>query len=646
MAQSNVSNQRDARGVWISISLILGCVSFWTLFAGKDAGWDLVNHHVYLPFSLLSGRFVTDLFAAGPQSYQNPAGYLPFYLLARTEIPAWTVGLGLALSQSALIVWGLNLIGRELFAKESASLEWRAYALALGFASPIFLYVVGTSSTDALCAGLVIAPLALALTKSPGRLASTLCGAALGLAMAIKPTSVIFAIPIVALIGSRLWARQWTPFVALTFFAAAVALLVGIGGPWAWWLWRQFGNPVFPLFNQFFQSPYAPTGAAAAIRFLPQTGTDWITRVWDVAQFRPFTMVEGFMPDPRPLVAAVLIAVGGAVATQRNGWRMWRRPETWLRVDVQLVLVLLAVYLLWMATSGNARYAIALFILVGPVLARSIYAVWPSRRPGIVPWIVAAVPLMVYVSDGERRTFAVPWDSQPYLSARVPATLVDQPFLHLSVGLNSYASLAPFLHQGGALANLTGQLSLPQDGPLGHRLQDLLGQWKGRTRILFALPVALDSPKVDKILAAESWALTRRMGLRIEPRGCEGIRLFAKTTTEASDGHLLLSCPLTADHQSDPKLAEDLLRSGRVFAAIESQCPRVFGPSPMVSDFGPDAAWRHYMNSDARIYVSPTKGVILTHFRALNPVALGSIDHVISNGGQDACAAWKQLWKS
>lgn len=641
------SNRATLAHEWaLTTVVVLVLVSAWTLFAGKDAGWDLFNHHVYLPFSLLSGRFTTDLFAAGPQSYQNPAGYLPFYLLARTKLPGWLVGLGLAILQTALIGWALQRMSHTLLGTEPQQQKWRLLAQALAFVSPIFLYVVGTSSTDALCAGLVLVPLALALAqdRSPGPTAALLGGAALGLAVAIKPTSAIYAVPIVVVVVTRLLARQWRLTAALAFGAASATTFAVVGGLWAWWLWSRFGNPVFPLFNHLFQSPFAPSGVTVATRFLPQTTLDWFTRIWEIAQFKPFTMVEGFMPDPRPLLACLAVVLAGLAATRRSGWRIWSQRDTWLRADVQLVLVLVVAYALWMATSGNARYAIAFFMLVGIVLVRAVQSVWSGRLSALLLWVLAALQLGVNVTDSETRTYPTPWDSSPYLSAQVPPVLVDQPYLHLSVGLNSYAFVAPFLHHGGALVNLTGQLSLPSEGPLGNRLQETLSRWEGRTRLLFAPPVAPNSPKLREVLAAESWALTRRLGLRIELAGCEQIRLLPKATSFGPAGLLLLSCPASPERRDDPQLAVDLARSGRVFAAIESTCPRIFGPSPMISDFGPDAVWRHYMNSDARIYISPTKGVILSHFRALNPVTLGSIDHVISNGGQDACEAWKQLW--
>ncbi len=40
----------------------------WTVLAGKDVNWDLLNYHYYLPFELLAGRFEQDFFAASAQS--------------------------------------------------------------------------------------------------------------------------------------------------------------------------------------------------------------------------------------------------------------------------------------------------------------------------------------------------------------------------------------------------------------------------------------------------------------------------------------------------------------------------------------------------------------------------------------------------
>ena len=54
----------------------------WTVVAGKDVNWDLLNYHYYLPLrAAATGASQQDFFAASAQSYLNPVGYLPFYLM-------------------------------------------------------------------------------------------------------------------------------------------------------------------------------------------------------------------------------------------------------------------------------------------------------------------------------------------------------------------------------------------------------------------------------------------------------------------------------------------------------------------------------------------------------------------------------------
>ena len=54
-----------------------------------------------------------------------------------------------------------------------------------------------------------------------------------------------------------MWALAWTDMDPDQFpkneVAKAAGFLLGLG-PFAWELWRAFGNPVFPFLNQVFQS--------------------------------------------------------------------------------------------------------------------------------------------------------------------------------------------------------------------------------------------------------------------------------------------------------------------------------------------------------------------------------------------------------
>ncbi len=66
---------------WLVFGLPAIVCAAWALRAGKDLNWDLLNYHYYAPYQLLAGRLEQDFFAASAQSYLNPLGYLPFYLM-------------------------------------------------------------------------------------------------------------------------------------------------------------------------------------------------------------------------------------------------------------------------------------------------------------------------------------------------------------------------------------------------------------------------------------------------------------------------------------------------------------------------------------------------------------------------------------
>ena len=72
----------------------------WTVFAGKDLNWDLLNYHYYLPFGLLAGRLQQDFFAASGQSYLNPLGYVPFYLMVSSGWHSVAASIALAVAHS------------------------------------------------------------------------------------------------------------------------------------------------------------------------------------------------------------------------------------------------------------------------------------------------------------------------------------------------------------------------------------------------------------------------------------------------------------------------------------------------------------------------------------------------------------------
>lgn len=630
------------------LAILLGVLGtwVWVMLAGRDVSWDVINHHLYLPFSLLTGRFREDFFAAGPQSYQNPLGFLPFYWLVQAGGPNWLVGTALALLHG-LVFWPLHRLTVAVWGESPGQRWWRLMALAFAAVTPVFLLLAGTSSVDALSSLLVLSALTLVITTrgSSGPAAArsstafiAVSGVLMGLAFAVKPVNAVFVLGLAGVLALR-WAAGQAHWRDLAVWAvASLAGMLLFMGPWSWWLWQSFGNPLFPLFNQWFGSPYAPQHAVSAGRFLPTSATDWLLRPWVLAQFRAYGSTEALTPDIRPLIASLLVAPASFVV-----WHSHKRSARELasRADAQLLFFCAITYVLWMATSGNARYAVPGFLLVGLLLVRTVQVVLPATVARIGLGLALAIQAIHYGADGDHRFSALPWDRTPYMPVVVPQRLVEQPFLHLSIGLQSFASLAPNLHREGALINLIGQMSLPVDGPSGKALAERLHRWEGRTRVLFSPPgLSTSVSELSTRAKTNSDRMVARYGLRIDFDDCLEVQLDLQKSSEVKAPPILSCAALPA---AAPPPTEEELLAERVFEQLESACPRIFGPPPMVTDIKGGLPQRVYVNTDTKVEVSASDGVFVSHHRTLNILRLGSAEEVAAGIGDDPCTAWRRL---
>jgi hypothetical protein len=619
----------------------------WAMAVGKDVSWDVVNHHLYLPFSWITGRYRTDLFGAGGQAYQNPLGYFPFYAMVRMGLPAWTIGVILS-AVHALVVWPLDRIARLFWPTEGEQDFWcRVLALALCCIAPIFLMHEGSTSIDPFASLMIV--WALALTLESGSTAAAhagnnrraaLAGALVGLASAIKLSNAVLAVALCAL-----WLMKWllgqVDFRRLAAVAAGLLVAFAAGaGWWMAWLWQDFGNPIFPLFNNVFHSPYAPQQAITALRFVPTTLWGMVARLGEMAEFSNFVAFELIMPDFRPVIAAGVAVLAAIVLAARGGWRNAFKRLTWSTPGVQIAVFVALSYVLWLRSSGNARYAIALFVILGIPLVRATQRALPFSATKILLLTLLILQGASYGFQSPHRFSGAPWDAGPYLDYQVPRRLREEPYLHLAVGTQSNAALALFLAPGGALSNPIGNFPISPDGPLGERFQALLKQWHGRTRVLFVAPSAIDPADIQHVQQAAG-ALLYRLGLDIDWSDCESIKLLAARYEDrawaTNDGlrpdreRDLRSCGVIYRTDRDQAADEQLVAANKVFAIMEAACPGLFSPTPFASEHNTGTWQRRYLNTEAELTVSVREGVTMAHFRMMRPTYFGSIDDVLNH---------------
>jgi hypothetical protein len=588
----------------------------WTVFAGKDLNWDLLNYHYYAPFQLLEGRLQQDFFAASAQGYLNPLGYLPFYLLASGAHSVLASAL-LALLHSVAIAL-LYFTAWRLFAHLEPRRRTGAaiLAAALGAASGVFWTMVGTSFLDVLLLPLVLGGVLLLIDARRFMAA----GALFGIAAALKYSNALFAVAALPLV----LAAGWRPLLA--YAAGGAAALALFAGPWLVLMWREFGNPVFPLFNAWFQSPHALAINQVGNRFTPADLTALLAFPFRMVALDRSLYAETFAPDLRP-AALVLAALAVALLARR-------RPAAALAApDWRLIVFAGLAWLLWLLSSGNARYGLAVLMLAGVLLARLTERAFGLRAAAATLGALLAVQLaMLALASPARWFIAEPW-SRHWLPYVAPARALEAPALYLTLETLPMAAVAPFVHPASSFVNFRGQHSVPPDAP---RLAALLERHRGRERALGRTLEPVGGAPAPAALRDYDRTL-ERIGFHIDPSDCftiewrrddaDALSRLANAlsgTAPASETLSLASCGLRRVPR-DPESAAAERRAGAIFDRAEKACPALFrGQTAVTEPFGVKGWSRNYPGLDARL---ETVGdlLVLNRYRAGRLLALGRL---------------------
>ncbi|HEX8284691.1 MAG TPA: hypothetical protein VF588_15105 [Pyrinomonadaceae bacterium] len=404
--------ERAGREFWL---VVLPPLVFFFLLRlpFPDASYDVLNYRMLHAERSLRGT----LYAAG-DFFPTPAPYNP---APDTVTGLFRLALGYRLG-TVVNLLALALAARvvdKLLRPFVAGAWARAACVLLVVLAEHLLFEVNNYMVDLLALPLLLEATWLALgadeaeTLHTRRTIFVHAALLLGLASALKLTNAAAVLAVVllcaykALAGPRrLKLRELPATVALCFAAFAAPLV-----PFAVYLWRLTGNPLFPLANGLFKSPFWPTGGGWDDRWGPH-GL-WETLVWPVlAFFEPARHSELAVYSGRVTLGFVVALCGLALA-RRDG-----------RVRV-LCLVLLTGCLAWGAGGmGYSRYGLYLELLSGVVVVAVAARLFKTKswRTATAALFVAALcaqaaAACVYAARYEwsmRPTALSDWDSYRY----------------------------------------------------------------------------------------------------------------------------------------------------------------------------------------------------------------------------------------
>lgn len=429
--------------VLISAPLLTGLLA---LFLGQDANWDLRNYHWYNAYALVNGRLGFDLLPAQLPSFYNPALDVPFFLLA-SHLPARVAVFVLAMVQ------GLNFIllfllshAALIIARPRQKVLVCTLLAALGLTGAGGIAQIGTTFYDNIVSLGVL--LSLLLTVGlyhrllqagwPRALGlALLCGLPAGLMMGLKLPAVIFCVGLCGALlctAGPLRRRVWIAF------GFGLGVLLGLAlslGPWAWYLYSQYGSPLFPYFNHVFQSPLAPLASARDTTFLPETWQERLLFPY-IFSHNPFSVGEIAWHDLRLAAWYFLLPACLALRWIFPRFQDLTAPLTAPLASRYLLWTAAWSYLVWLFLFAIYRYLLSLEMLA-PLLIVITLGLLPLRIP--VRAALATLVLGVIVATLQPGT----WGRKAQWRERMVS--IDRPALTASTNLMILmAGFEPYAH--------------------------------------------------------------------------------------------------------------------------------------------------------------------------------------------------------
>lgn len=387
----------DMKATTLAICLLLGAML--SIAMGQDISWDIKNYHLYNAWAFLHNRQQVDIAAAGLQTYFNPLPDLPYFYLATGPLknsPRLLAGIqGLWFGGLLFVIVG---IASRFAILQGRTPDWTDLCAALvGATGTMAVSQAGATSNEVPLAMLtllgvyLLMPLfSLERTPRPFR-RSTLAGLVCGLAVGLKPTAIVYvpamAIALVLALGIR-HRLSWQALAC--YLAAAMTAFLATYGPWAWHLYQTTGNPTFPLFNHWFESPLTTASSLADHRFRPRDSLQWLFYPFYWVKKQHYLVTEVPFADPRyalAMVALVTLAIARWIRPRDS------RPDHASRF---LILFTVAGYVAWLVLFSILRYAVSLEALTGVIMFHAMRT-WTSAGSSSRKFVVRTALLLAVI---------------------------------------------------------------------------------------------------------------------------------------------------------------------------------------------------------------------------------------------------------
>lgn len=378
------------------------------------------------------------------------------------------------------------------------------------------------------------------------------------------------------------------------------------------------------------------------MRFEPDTLSQALLRYFDMVAPDANVYIEIPAPDLR-FAAIAFLAAAAALC--------WRKLPPGRAPVLALALLVFASTAVWLATSGNGRYFMAVLVCAGP-LAVALVCMLPLTRA-----FRGALALLLVLGQGFLLTQQTPWsawtvlqwDRAPYFGVALgPQELQGPPTTYASMSLLTYSLIAPQFPPQTRWINLHAGSATSRDEQ--HTL-DFLRQaaLQGPVKLIApavpnaTLPDGLPTPAMVTALDKLAGQRNLRISGACRHIPSEGLAAMAElqkrdATPDAPPG--FWTCPVVYEvraRDATPTPVPDAVRAA--YRQVGAACPRFFPPEQAAAPSRLVDGWMVRYGSQTHLYVMDNQEVWYQFWRNFTPVRVGTVSDVLAGRAQVNCGA-------
>jgi len=392
---------------WLVVGVPL-LIAYLIRAAFPDRSFDVLTYHLLQGERSLRGP----LFQPGDFFHSVPFNPAPDTI---TALSRTLLGFRLGTIINLLVmIWAAQLVDKTL--RDYIDNSWlRSFAVLVIVLIENVVFEISSYMVDLLMLPLLLQATLLTLRSDEAKnrlLNFTHIAFLLGAAMSLKLTTLAVAIPIFAICGFKMVVgpQSLKPRQILITCLAMFAAFLAPFAAFTAYIYKLTGNPVFPVANGFFNSPYWPVSGGWDNRWGPHTF--WETIGWPILiWFNPERYSELGVYSGRLSFGFIIAFVGLVLA--------WKH-----RTVRTLCLLLIVSSFLWsLSALGYSRYGIYQDLLAGIVVVVVIAKLPLSKR-----WqtLVASLCAVILVAQ-----FVLSWKYSLQTEWGLRTTVIKDPDLYL-----------------------------------------------------------------------------------------------------------------------------------------------------------------------------------------------------------------------